>query len=730
MHPYKYFQINRDSRGIITVSLDVPNRPMNVLTSEVLWELDQIVRELENAVGVKLVLFQSNKESGFLSGADVEELQQLDTANEAMRAIETGQTLFQRIEWLPMPTVAVIHGPCLGGGLELALACNYRVARDNSSTKIGLPEIKLGLIPGWGGTQRLPKQVGLSQALSMILTGKHVTAHQAYRIGLVDRSISPDDWQAGIDGFVEEILAGNVVDAQRRRPLWRRWLESTGVGQRIVLHMTSRQIAKQSRHYPALASAIKAVRTGLSHGPSGFLAERDEFASLLATPTCRHLIGLFFAQQKARKLATWAPTAGQAIHDSPIRRVGVIGAGAMGAGIGQLAAVRGFDVVSKEIDARSAEAGRQRIVRLIDDLAKRKRWTAEKRDSVMQRISIGCEERLLHGCDLMIEAVVERMDVKQNVFQMLDLAAKPQCILASNTSSLDVTTMARATERESQVAGLHFFNPVHRMELVEVVRAANTDEATIAKLIGFVKALGKTPVVTEDAPGFLVNRVLFPYLGEAVLMVGEGVEIAEIDRQVRRFGMPMGPLQLLDQVGIDVAHHVADSLAETLPGVQQVADMLSTMVDNGHLGRKSGTGFYRYRHGKRGSAAEIPWAARPRDNPSVSDFWEDSLTTTQRRLMYPLLAESIRCHEQQIVAQPWAIDMAIVMGTGFAPHSGGPLHLVDQIGQRTVAHNLTVLHGVYGDRFSVPNQLIEMANLGESYFDESMASRSQATSSS
>ncbi len=718
MHPYKNFTVNRDSRGIITVSLDVPDRPMNVLTSEVLSELDQIIHDLENSDNVKLVLFQSNKESGFLSGADVEALQNFATTNEAMRAIETGQTLFQRIEWLPMPTVAVIHGPCLGGGLELALACNYRIARDNSSTKIGLPEIKLGLIPGWGGTQRLPKKVGLSNALSMILTGKHLSAHQAYRMGLIHRSLSPEHWQLGIQDFVDDVLAGRAEDPHRRRPLWQRMLESTGIGQRMVLRMTSRTIAKKTKHYPALSSALKAVRTGLRPGPDGYLAERDEFSSLLATPTCRHLIGLFFAQQRARKLSTWAPGSGQAVHESPIRKVAVIGAGAMGAGIGQLAAVRGFDVVLKEIDESSVEAGRRRVEKLVDDLAKRKRWSAAKRQELMNRISIGCDNHLLKDCDLIVEAVVERMDVKQSVFKALDETAKPECILASNTSSLRVTDMARATDRESKVAGLHFFNPVHRMELVEVVRAADTNDATVAKLIGFVKALGKTPVVTADAPGFLVNRVLFPYLGEAVLMVGEGFDVAEIDKQVRRFGMPMGPLQLLDQVGIDVAHHVANSLAGTLPGVQTVALMLSKMVEEGRLGRKTGHGFYRYRRGKRGPVAEMPWLVRPTVNPDASEFRDDSMTAMQRRLMYPMLAESIRCHADGIVDEPWAIDMAIVMGTGFAPHSGGPLHLIDQIGLRTVAHNLAALQSHYGDRFSVPNELVDMANLGESYFGE------------
>jgi 3-hydroxyacyl-CoA dehydrogenase/enoyl-CoA hydratase/3-hydroxybutyryl-CoA epimerase len=729
MSGYNNFHVTEDNQGVTTVSLDVPGRPMNVLTTEVLAELEQIVHDLENTNNVKLVLFQSEKESGFLSGADVESLQSFCSGAEAVRAIEAGQTLFQRIEWLPMPTVAVIHGPCLGGGLELALACDYRVARDNSSTKIGLPEIKLGLIPGWGGTQRLPKQVGLSNALSMILTGKHLSADQALQMGLVHRSISPEHWQLGVQQFVDDVLAGRIEDPQTRRPKWRRMMESTRLGQRMAFRLASESIARQSQHYPALAAAVKAMRKGMDAGPGGFLCERDEFVDLLATPTCRHLLGIFLAQQKARKLATWAPDVGQVIHQTPIRRVAVIGAGAMGAGIGQLAAVRGYDVVLKEINEQAAQAGQRRIEKLVDDLAKRKNWGSKERSELMSRIAVHCDDQVLADCDLVIEAVVEQMEVKKSVFQMLEDITMPTSILTSNTSSLSVTEMACVTSRGSHVAGLHFFNPVHRMELVEVVRGEETDDETLARLVNFVKALGKTPVVTADSPGFLVNRVLFPYLGEAVRMVGEGGDVAEIDKQVRRFGMPMGPLELLDQVGIDVAYHVAHSLAETLPGVESVARTLSAMVDARQLGKKTQRGFYRYVRGKSRSVADLPLTTLARTSPNPSQFLDDSLTPIQRRLIYPMLAEAVRCHEQHVVDQPWAIDLAVVLGTGFAPHRGGPLHLIDTIGAKRVAANLAALHAHFGDRFSVPDELTEMSALGEAYFIPSERLPTQTTSS-
>jgi 3-hydroxyacyl-CoA dehydrogenase/enoyl-CoA hydratase/carnithine racemase len=729
---YQNFEITTDDRGVTTVTLDVPGRPLNVLDREVMLELDQIVHDLENDNDVKLVIFQSGKESGFLAGADVSAIADIESASHAMRTIEQGQMLFQRIEWLPMPTIAVIHGPCLGGGLELSLACNHRIARDNSSTKIGLPEIKLGLIPGWGGTQRLPRVAGLSNGLSMILTGKHLSGSDAAKIGLVDRAISPDDWESGIAAFVDSVLSGHsTASPSSRRPLWQRMCEATRIGRAAILRMTERTIASKIAHYPALAAALRAVRMGYQKAPDGYLCERNEFVDLLATPTCRHLLGLFFSRERARTLKTWSAEVGQAVHQSPIRTVGVVGAGAMGAGIGQLAAVRGYDVVMKEINPEAADAGKRRIEKLVDDLARRKRWTPTERDQLLAKVSVSCDDASLADCDLVIEAAVEREDVKDQIFGTLDKVVKGPAILASNTSALSVSRMANATGRPAQVAGLHFFNPVHRMELVEVVRASQTDDATITRLVAFVKALGKTPIVTSDSPGFLVNRVLFPYLGEAVLMVAEGYDVAKIDKQVRRFGMPMGPLQLLDQVGLDVALHVASSLDNILPGVAPVVKQLAAMVEAGHLGKKQKLGFYEYRKGKRAGVAQLPFVDTGSKPAKLEcEFLDDGLTLIQRRLVYPMLAEAVRCHEEGIVKEPWAIDLAMVLGTGFAPQRGGPLHVIDAMGLKHVMGNLNLLRSELGDRFAPPEQLIEMSNLGKNFFGKGDTTQQQFASSS
>ena len=711
---YKNFCLHIDERNVATITLDVPGRPLNILNESVITELDDIIRKIETNDSIRLVMFQSGKESGFLAGADVNAIAKIGSATDAIRVIETGQNLFQRIEWLAVPTIAIIHGPCMGGGLELALACDYRVARDNSSTRLGLPEIKLGLIPGWGGTQRLPRVVGLRNAVSMIMTGKHVNASEALSMQLVDAAISPDCWERELELFIENIDNGNAPTPREHN--WQRVLENTGLGRRFILHMTGKSISGKQENYPALGGALRAIGASFRRGPEGFATERNEFVALLGSQTCRHLLDLFFARERARNIHTWVTGTEQPELAAPIRQVGVVGAGAMGAGIGQLAALRGYEVAIREIDSPSATAGKNRIDQLIDDLANRKRWSASKADRLRSKITIDCDEGLLDDCDLVIEAVVEREDVKQNVFANLDSRVKKSAILTSNTSSLSVSRMGEATKRKTQVAGLHFFNPVHRMELVEVVRSQATTEQTIHQLVSFVKALGKTPIVTTDTPGFLVNRVLFPYLGEAVRMVQEGMNPQSIDREIRRFGMPMGPLELLDQVGLDVAYHVASSLDSILPNVKPVLEFLGTLTEQGSLGKKSNLGFYHYRQGKRGKPvtpiASETKSRRPTDSAPV----DDGLTEIQRRLIYPMLTEAVRCHSQRVVNEAWAIDLGMVLGTGFAPHRGGPLHLIDAIGSHNLLLNLRQLCDHHGTRFTPPKDLVVMSAAGGKFF--------------
>lgn len=717
---FKNFTVDTDARGVVTVSLDVPQRPLNVLDASVLEELEQIVSALGADAAQRLVVFRSHKESGFLAGADVRRIAEIESPDEARQLVARGQELFARIERLPLPTVAVIHGPCLGGGLEWALACDYRLARDNSSTQIGLPEIKLGLIPGWGGTQRLPRTIGLSAALELILSGRFLGATQAERMGLVDRALPPENWDEGVEDFLTAVLqdqAGLRQAPQRR--WWQRLLDDTRLGRRYVLAHTRRQTAVQREHYPAIEAALRAVAAGASDSAAGYRTEQEEFAALVSTPTHRNLLDLFFAREAARNPATWTDPQERATHPVPIRSIGIVGAGVMGAGIGQLAANRGFEVVIREVDAAAAEAGRRRIADLFQRQAKRKQWSAEQVQAMIAKVPVRHEPDALDAVDLVIEAAVEQEAVKHEIFRTLDQRTPASTILASNTSSLSVAAMAAVTQRAAKVAGLHFFNPVHSMELVEVVAAPKTDQQTIAQLVGLVRALGKTPIVTQDSPGMIVNRVLFPYLGEAVRMVSEGFDVATVDRELRRFGMPMGPLELLDQVGIDVARHVADSLRGVIADAEAVAGPLAAMADQGRLGKKAGSGFYHYANGKQGKPAQLPAEVRResgrdrgQDGEADLGFLPDSLTPIQRRLVYPMLIEAARCWELRIVEYGWAIDLAMVLGTGFAPHRGGPLHLIETIGTKVLSANLAVLASRHGPRFEPPRAIAEGAELG------------------
>lgn len=710
------FQVTTDADGVMTVTMNVPQRPVNVFTQDVMEELEAIVSEIESRSDLRLVLFRSGKESGFLAGADVRDIASINSPVQAGRLIDAGQQLFHRVDHLKTPTLAVIHGPCLGGGLEWSLACDYRIARANSSTKIGLPEIKLGVIPGWGGTQRLPRQVGLIQSLSMILQGKTVSAHTAAKIGLIDRAISPDEWEDGVERFTDEVLRGEIRTKLPLRKRARRYLEFTKFGRSWILRKTRAKIRPKAEQYPALPAAIHAIETGLHKQGAGYVTERSEFVKLLATSTCRNLLNLFFARESARDIKTWATCADRAdIHFHEIRRVGVIGAGAMGAGIGQFAAVGGYDVAFREVDEAAAHSGRLRLAKLMATYAERNRLTPGERRALDQRMVMSTDDDAIVLSDLVIEAALERMDIKQQIFARLDALVATDCILATNTSSLSVDAIATGLRHPERVAGLHFFNPVHRMELVEVVRGQHTNDDTITRLVALVRSLGKTPIVTKDAPGFLVNRVLFPYLGEAVMMFSEGHSPTEIDREVRRFGMPMGPLELIDQVGVDIAKHVATSLGGVITGLTPAVDVLNKMVERGDLGKKSGNGFYRYQ-GDQVFPQKLA-ALSPSVSPGTHDgFADDDMTLLQRRLVYPMLRESVLCKEQEIVREDWMIDLAMVLATGFAPHRGGPLRVIDRIGASNVHENLKRLQLAHGERFSPPETIVEMANANQRFY--------------
>ena len=726
---FRHLRLDRDPRGVATVCFDVTGVPVNIFNDEVFHELREVIEQLQRDTP-RAVVFRSAKPSGFLAGADIRRVRGMQSAAEVQTVLAAGHELFDRIERLPCPTVAVIHGPCLGGGLEFALACRHRIARDDAQTKIGLPEVMLGLIPGWGGTQRLPRLVGLRQALRMILEGSTLSASKAAAVGLVDLTAPPDDFDTAVTRLVEDLLAGRAVERPGRGVLGV-VLEGTRLGRGVVFRTAGKRIAKRGRDYPALTAALRAIEAGFGHSrDAGFAAERDEFTRVVFTPTAHNLIEIFFARERARKPSTWVAEDRKPV---PVRKVAVVGAGVMGAGIAQLVALNGTPVALKDINDEIVENGRKRIESLTSEAVSKAAISRNEADSALRNVTPTSEWGPLAGSDLVIEAVIEREEVKRSVFAQLAEQLGDSTVLASNTSALSVTRIGDATPHPDRVAGLHFFNPVHRMQLVEVVRGRGTDDGTVATLVEFVRKLGKVPVVVADSPGFLVNRILFPYLDEAVRLVIEGVPGEEVDRAAVRFGMPMGPLELLDQVGVDIARDVSATFSPLRGSdIGPSPERFAAMVKDGALGKKAGRGFYEYRNDRRGKPTHwaIPKRERMKDeggrmkqenpNGAEPDVHPSSfiLHPYVRRLVYPMINEAAKCLQEGVVSEAWVIDLAMVLGTGFAPFRGGPLHTADAIGLATVVRDLDDLRRTHGDRFEAAALLRTKADEGHGFTTE------------
>ncbi len=702
--------VERDEGGALVLKLDVPGRALNVITRQVLADLDAACDAVQAAGKAPLLLVRSGKKSGFLAGADLNEFLAIRDPSGARALSELGQRLFDKVAALPMPSIVAIAGPCLGGGLELALACDYRLVFDSPKTQLGLPEIELGLLPGWGGTQRLPRVVGVERALKVILAGKRLSAREALDWGLADACASTEEELRG----QLVALTGKAISQGKRSldglPLrtWRqRLLESNALGRRILFRSTERLMRKRvPDDMPAPAEAIEAVRVGLQQGMPAGLAQEREAASRLAIGTaCRNLVSLFFQREAARKSSAEAPV--------EVARVGVVGAGVMGAGIAQLAALKGCEVVVQELNQAALDAGLARIDELFRKAVERRvlpeAEAKQKRGSIRGTVAwIGFET-----VDVVIEAAVEDVAIKRALFRELEGRVGSRTVLATNTSSLPVGQLHDGALRPELVAGLHFFNPVHKMPLVEVVRARGSSPETIERLRRFAVALGKVPVVVGDGPGFVVNRILMPYLNEAVLLLAEGMTIEDVDRLMQRFGMPMGPLALLDQIGLDVAAHVARSMQPALGDRFAPNTAFEKMRERGWLGAKSGTGFYEHAGKKprphKGAQALLSAGALSAALPPAV-----RLAEARERMVLGMVNEAALVLSEGL-ADAEAIDLAMVFGTGWAAHRGGPLRYADDRGLADVVRALAALAGRHGKRFEPCAELQRRAGAGETF---------------
>lgn len=688
-----------DSTCVLT--FDRPNSSANVFDRATLEELEQHLADIEREP-VRGVIIASAKPKIFIAGADLNAFARDADERALGEMVDHGHRIFTRLSRLKIPSVAAIHGVCLGGGLELALACDWRVASTDKATKLGLPETQLGILPAWGGSTRLPKLIGLPAALGLILTGKQIVAAQAQKLGVVDDVTHP-----------EYLLdAAKKILTRGKRPALRpRLLNRMPFAFAVAAKARHDVRVKTRGHYPAPLAAIE-VCTAAAHQSfeEGFAREKRAFLELVRTPECRNLMNVFFLQERAKKLSV--NDRGGTSGPRPIRKVAVIGAGTMGAGIAQWISARGIPVRLKDVNPAALARGLHAIEKIYAEAVKRRVFTRAEATAGLDRITPIHTDIPLADIDLVVEAALEKLEVKQHVFSELEQRMGADTVFATNTSALSIDAIASVLERPERVVGLHFFNPVHRMQLVEIVRGPRTSLATLETALQFTKSLGKLPVIVKDSPGFLVNRILLPYMVEAVWLFTQGMSAAAIDRVMIKFGMPMGPLRLADEVGLDVAQHVAKDLERRLPKGIPINDTLEKMVAKGWLGKKSGRGFYVYSARGEEPAPESDMRFLQAEKPRTSDA-----ASQQDRLVLIMINEAARVLDEGVVEAPEDVDFGMIMGTGWAPFRGGPLRYADRFGVMEIVRRLDVLSREVAPHFAPCHRLKKMAWEGRTFYE-------------
>lgn len=648
---------------IALLSVDAADQSTNVISRAIVEEFDQLLNQL-SARRVRGLIIRSTKPSGFFAGADVHEFGNITDAHEAAELARQGQGMLDRLAALPYPSVALIHGICLGGGLELALACTYRVARDDGGTRLGLPEVMLGIHPGFAGTLRLPALIGHVPALELMMTGRTVSAREARKLGLVDDVVAPHHALYAAQHFLLQRPAP-------RKPAWYHRVLGVTPARPLVARLLTRQLRARAapHHYPAPYRIIDLWKNRASAA-----TEAMSLGELLVGRTSRNLVHVFELGEELKRRGRQ--------HEHNIRAVHVIGAGVMGADIAMWAALRGFRVTLQD---QKPEILARAISRAHTFFERRLKAPHLIRDA-MDRLMPDIAGHGIRRADLIIEAIVEKVEPKSQLLRHVEQTARRDAVIATNTSSIPLETLAQSLRDPSRLVGLHFFNPVARMQLVEIVRGEQTAESVLNRARGWTVAIDRLPLDVRSSPGFLVNRVLTPYLLEAVKLLEEGISGPVIDRAAVEFGMPMGPIELADTVGLDICLSVAESLAGPL-GIP-VPSQLREFVEQGRLGKKSGHGFYRY-----------DAKGRPRKGWRAAREKPPAHVPITERLVLRLLNEAAACLREGVVEDADAVDAGMVYGTGFAPYLGGPMRYAESLGATGIGHSLLRLSQEYGERF-------------------------------
>ena len=652
--------------GVLVLSFDREGESVNTFGQDVLIELDGLLERIM-LEPPKAMILRSAKDKGFIAGADIREFQAFDAKGTIGDSILRGQRIFQRIADLPFPTVAAIHGFCMGGGTEIALACRYRIVSNDASTRIGLPEVKLGIYPGWGGSVRLPRLIGAPAAMDLMLTGRTLSASAAKSLGVVDRVVDTSNL---INAAATLALKG--ADRPFKQNLTA-WITNTWPARQLLAPQMVKQVARKARkdHYPAPYALIETWRRSSGSVQQLLDAERRSVIKLAATPTARNLTRVYFLQERLKGLGG---------KDHGIQHVHVVGAGVMGGDIAAWAAYKGFHVTLQDREQRFIDTAMGRAQELFAKRVKDER----KRPEVAARLVPDLDGEGVAKADLLIEAIIERPDAKRDLYTAVEPRMKADALLTTNTSSIPLTELREHIARPAQFAGLHYFNPVAMMPLVEIIHHDGMAPDTEKRLAAFCKAIDKLPVPVAGTPGFLVNRLLFPYMLEAATAYSEGIPAPVIDKAAVKFGMPMGPIELIDTVGLDVAVGVGAELAPFL-GLP-IPAALSAPPEAGKRGKKDGQGLYRWQNG-RARKPEIPAGY------TAPDDLED-------RLILPFLNEAVAALHDGVVADAELLDAGVIFGTGFAPFRGGPIQYIRDTGAAVLLSRLEALQAKHGDRFA------------------------------
>ncbi|WP_103666138.1 fatty acid oxidation complex subunit alpha FadJ [Gracilimonas amylolytica] len=698
---------HKDSVAIIT--LDLPGEKVNKLNETMMDEFSSFLDKLETDNDLKGAVLISGKKDNFIAGADIDMFQARETAEEIEQLSKDGHKILNRIAEFKKPIAVAVHGSCMGGGLELSLACHYRVCSRSSKTVFALPEVKLGLLPGTGGTQRLPRLIGLQKALTYMLTGKNMYTRQAKKMGLVDEVTHKDAIEEAAIKGVQKIADGKFK-RDDKCSFVEKLLEGNPLGRKIIFSQARKKTAGQTKgNYPAPPKIIDAVEYGYKHGlKNGLENETVLFGELGATQESRNLVNLFFGMNASKKVPNPDLV-------KPVKKLAVLGAGLMGSGIADVSINKGdYQVLLKDQSIEKAAEGEKSIWKDLNEKAKKKIISEFERDQIASKVTGVDSYDGFKSVDLVIEAVFEDLELKQNIVQQVESATGENCIFASNTSSLPITDIAKGASRPENIIGMHYFSPVQKMPLLEIITTDQTADWVTQTAIQVGVKQGKNVIVVQDGPGFYTTRILAPYMNEALKLLEEGASIEYLDKIMKDWGFPVGPMALFDEVGIDVGAHVAETMSPMFAkrGVD-TKNKAQDLLDAGLMGRKNKLGMYRYTDGKKkevNSDVYKQFGGSQRNDPDKE--------TAQQRIALTMINEAVWCLQEDILSSPTDGDLGAILGLGFPPFLGGPFRYIDQTGVQNIVDTLKAFTEKYGPRFKPAPLLEDMAKNGESFFCE------------